>query len=117
MLTSNLWYHISESDYIMPTIGEHIKSMREKRYLTQKELAKQAGISENSHSPISHIENGIKAPTYEQITSIGKLFGFASPAEFFQGVDTWDLKINELNEIEELRLRVIELERQLKNQR
>lgn len=53
-------------------IGEKIKLLREKRGLTQEELAEKIGVSKSS---ISQWENGMKEPRMGMIQKVADLFG------------------------------------------
>lgn len=64
----------------VPMIATRIKELREKKNLSQRALAKKAGIS-SSH--IEHIESGyIKSPTFATLEKIADALG-VSRAKFF----------------------------------
>lgn len=55
----------------MKTYGERISELREKRQLTQEELAKQLSISRAS---LSHYEKNRRVPDYEVLLKIADFF-------------------------------------------
>lgn len=64
----------------VPMIGQRIKEIREKKGLSQRALAKKAGLS-SSH--IEHLENGnIKSATFATLEKIADALE-VSRAEFF----------------------------------
>lgn len=62
----------------MPIHGERVRQVRKLKRLTQKDLAAQAGIQQNT---ISQIESGLVQPSDEVVRSIAEATGF--PEAFF----------------------------------
>ena len=65
----------------MPTvvyIGEKLKEIRTRRFLTQEELAEKAGVS---HSTIVNIERNHAEPQFRTIRKLAKALDI-DPAEF-----------------------------------
>ncbi len=57
----------------MQRFGEKLRTLRQKKGLTLKELTEQLGMSAYSH--ISKIENGDKKPSLELAFKISRYFG------------------------------------------
>lgn len=55
-------------------IVEEVRALREKRNLSQEELARRIGFS---HSTVKNIESGYRAPTREQAALLDEVFGTA----------------------------------------
>lgn len=51
--------------------GEHLKTMRQKKGLTQKQLGKETGTSERA---IQNYELGVRKPTYEILIALADFF-------------------------------------------
>ncbi len=68
------------------TIGEKIKKMRKQRGLTQKQLAKDAGIAVIS---LQQYELGKREPTTKQIVKISNAFNV--PIDFF--ITDWESEL------------------------
>ncbi len=51
--------------------GEHLKTMRQNKGLTQKQLGKETGTSERA---IQNYELGVRKPTYEILISLSDFF-------------------------------------------
>jgi len=56
----------------MFNFGQHLKSLRQAKNLTQKQLAKQIGASE---SIIQRYELGSRKPTYDTLIALADYFG------------------------------------------
>ena len=63
-------------------IAEKIKSLREKRGLTQSELARRLGITRSS---VNAWEMGISVPSTQYIVELANMFGVSS--DFLLGID------------------------------
>jgi transcriptional regulator with XRE-family HTH domain len=67
----------------MPTvvyIGEKLKEIRTRRFLTQEELAEEAGVS---HSTIVNIERNHAEPQFRTIRKLAKALDI-DPSEFLE---------------------------------
>jgi len=53
-------------------LGERVRSLREKRELTQADVDKKSGLSRSS---VSRIERGLAVPTIETLTRLGNALG------------------------------------------
>ncbi len=69
-------------------LGKTIISIRKKKGLTQKELAKQAGISINA---MCSIENDLTHPKPEIIKRICKSLDVPTPILYFMSIDEKDV--------------------------
>ena len=56
----------------MPTFGEKLRTLRQERNLSLRQLASMLEI--NAHSFISEIENGKKKPSLELVIKVADLF-------------------------------------------
>jgi transcriptional regulator with XRE-family HTH domain len=56
----------------MQKFGEKLRTLRNKRGMTLKELAIELGL--NAHGYISEIESGKKKPTVEFVLNVARLF-------------------------------------------
>ena len=56
----------------MQKFGEKLRTLRNKRGMTLKELALELGL--NAHGYISEIESGKKKPTVEFVLNVARLF-------------------------------------------
>lgn len=59
--------------YDLVEMGERIKELRKKNHMTQAQLAELLHLSDKS--AVSKIENGIKAPSIDQVVIIADTFG------------------------------------------
>lgn len=65
----------------MVKIGANLKRARERRVLTQRQLAKQAGVW---HPTVSRIENDLVEPHFSTIQKLAKALG-VDPTELVEG--------------------------------
>lgn len=61
-----------EGDFDMVDFGERLKTLRQGKGLTQKQLGLQLGLSK---SIISSYENGFRYPSYDILIKIASVFG------------------------------------------
>lgn len=69
-------------------LGNAVKTIRKKKNITQKELAKLCGISTNT---ICSIENGVTSPTKSSITKICKALNIPESYLLLFGISEEDI--------------------------
>ena len=55
----------------MPTFGEHLKSLRKAKKVTQKEVAQEIGATERTYQ---HYEADTKKPSFENLIALADYF-------------------------------------------
>jgi len=68
-----------EAHCLEATVAERIYQLREKRHLTQKELASKAGMAQNS---VSRIEKGENSLTLRTVQRVAAALGYSVAVEF-----------------------------------
>ena len=68
-----------EAYYLEALIAEKIYELREKRHLTQKQLAEKAGMAQNA---VSRIEKGENSLTLRTVQRVAAALGYTVEVEF-----------------------------------
>lgn len=68
-----------EAHYLEARVAEQIYELREKRHLTQTELASKAGMAQNA---VSRIEKGSNSLTLRTVQRVAAALGYSVAVEF-----------------------------------
>lgn len=59
----------------MTELGNKLRSLREDRGLTRRELAKMLSVTTPA---VNHLESGIRLPSFEMLVKLSNVFGISS---------------------------------------